>query len=379
MAIYKEKDYVIFDINNKRLLRSPNANYNFSKITGEMKTWGKTLEEDVEKFPAPTILDFEITTICYGIGGTEDIDEEFNKEIGFQKKKGILCPFCYKSNSGFKGKNLSFEKFKQVFDKLPKSLTQVAFGADSKCKTNPDLWKMMEYARKNGVIPNITAAQVDKETAKLIHSLCGAAAISRYHDANIFAESVQNLTDLNTLDGKYLAVNCHMMISEETYQRSLDLIEQVINDPRLSKLNAIVFLALKTKGRGASFHPLSQKKFNNLVQLCKDNHLNYGFDSCGSLKFFKSLSENEYDEMGKYIQPCESTLESSYINVDGEFFPCSFTEGTEGWGSGINIIECNDFVDDVWNSPRTEEFRSKLLATKKNNKFGCRNCPIYKI
>jgi radical SAM protein with 4Fe4S-binding SPASM domain len=79
------------------------------------------------------------------------------------------------------------------------------------------------------------------------------------------------------------------------------------------------------------------------------------------------------------IMPCESTLESSYINVDAEFFPCSFTEGTEGWETGISVIEHKNFIENVWNSPRVYQFRNKLLATKSCNKFGCRECPIYKI
>ena len=364
MTIYKEKDYVVLDSEETKILKSDNANYIFNKENGCMKTWGKTLKEDVEAFPAPTILDLEVTTICNGTGGIFD-----SKDYGQEK----ICDFCYKGNNP-KGKNMSFETFKKVFDKLPHSLTQVAFGADSKCQTNPDLWKMMKYANNCGIIPNITASQVDKETAKEIAKYCGAAAISRYHEPDIFAESVKNLTDLGMEQ-----INCHMMISEETFDRSMELIDQVVSDPRLEKLNAIVFLALKTKGRGVGFHPLSQIKFNLLVERCKTNNINYGFDSCGSLKFFNSLSEGEYKEMGQYIQPCESTLESSYINVDGDFFPCSFTEGTEGWETGLSVLNCENFVDNIWNNPRTVEFRNKLIETKKNNKFGCRNCPIYTI
>lgn len=358
-TIFVQDNYSVIDSKDEKILASSNANYIFNKKTGEMLTWGKTLKDDVEAFPAPTILDLEITTLCNGVG-----------HFGEEK----LCPFCYKSNEGFKGENMSFETFKKIFDKLPKSITQVAFGADSKCQTNPELWKMMNYAREKGVIPNITAAQVDKETAKKIAKYCGAVAISRYHEPDIFADSVKNLTDLGMKQ-----VNAHMMISEETYGRSLELISQAVSDPRLKKMNAIVFLALKTKGRGAGYHPLSQEKFNNLIQECKKNNLNYGFDSCGSLKYFNSLSEPEYDKVAKFIQPCESTLESSYINVKGEFFPCSFTEGTKGWEKGLSVLKCNNFVKDIWNHEKTENFRNKLLETKKNNKFGCRNCPIYKI
>lgn len=67
--------YLILDSEERKLFRSKNANYDFNKETGEMATWGKTLEEDAVAFPAPTILDLEVTTKCTGVGG-------------------VLCPFC---------------------------------------------------------------------------------------------------------------------------------------------------------------------------------------------------------------------------------------------------------------------------------------------
>jgi radical SAM protein with 4Fe4S-binding SPASM domain len=319
-----------------------------------MESWGRTREDNPVKFPAPTILDFEVTTKCTGVGG-------------------VLCPFCYKANNP-NGKNLSFENFKKIFDKLPRSITQIAFGADSKCMTNPDIWDMMLYAKDKGVIPNITVAELDKETACKLASICGAVAVSRYHNPDICYNSVKYLADCGLKQ-----VNIHYMIAEETYDRAVQTIKDAATDERLKDLNAIVFLSLKTKGRGEHFHPLSQAKFDSLVNLCNELNISYGFDSCSSLKYFRSLSDKEYKLYSGYVQPCESTLESSYINVDGEFFPCSFTEGTQGWEKGISVLDCDNFVDDVWNNPRTEEFRNRLLGSTCKNRFGCRECPIYTI
>ncbi len=348
--------FTVVENEKNKFLFSENANYAFDKETGYMESWGRTKKDDPVKFPAPTILDLEVTTICLGIGSP-----------------GVLCPFCYKANTP-NGKNLSFEDFKKIFDKLPKSITQIAFGADSQCKTNPDIWDMMLYAKDRGVIPNITVAQLDKETACKLASICGAVAVSRYHDKDICYNSVKYLSDCG-LD----QVNIHYMIADQTYERALQTIRDAASDERLKGLNAIVFLSLKTKGRGEHFTPLSQEKFNTLVALCDELGVSYGFDSCSSIKYFKSLSAEDYQKYSGYVQPCESTLESSYINVDGEFFPCSFTEGTQGWETGISVLNCNDFVEDVWNNPRTEEFRKKLMETACGNKFSCRECPIYRI
>ena len=40
--------------------------------------------------------------------------------------------------------------------------------------------------------------------------------------------------------------------------------------------------------------------------------------------------------------------------------------------SGIPMLKRDDFLADVWNSPRFQLFRSKLL-------FGGRNCPAYDV
>jgi len=47
-------------------------------------------------------------------------------------------------------------------------------------------------------------------------------------------------------------------------------------------------------------------------------------------------------------EPCESTLFSGYISVDAMFYPCSFAEGVGEWCEGIDVINSNDFVKDVW-------------------------------
>lgn len=352
--VYRYKDFTVVESDGGKVLKSENANYYFNKKNGNMITWGKTHEEDAELFPGPTIADIEITTSCTGVDG-------------------VVCPFCYKSNNP-NGKHMTLDTFKKVFEALPKTLTQIAFGADSKAETNPDTFAIMQYARDNGIIPNITVAQITDETADKLASICGAVAISRYANKDACYDSVKKLTDRG-MD----QVNIHMMISEETFERALETVKDISSDPRLSKLNAIVFLSLKTKGRGERFHSLRQEKFNTLVSLCKDKGISYGFDSCSSLKFFHSLNDVEYEMYKGMIMPCESTLESSYINVDAEFFPCSFTEGTEEWETGISVIENKNFIENVWNNPRVYQFRNKLLATKSCNEFGCRECPIYKV
>ena len=99
---------VIRESHKTKIFSSEDCNYKFCKKTGLTFSWGKTFEDDPEpsKF-GPFILDMEISTIC---------------------TKG--CSFCYKGNT-FKGSYMGFENFKKIFDKLPRTLTQIAFGIGS--------------------------------------------------------------------------------------------------------------------------------------------------------------------------------------------------------------------------------------------------------
>ncbi len=177
----------------------------------------------------------------------------------------------------------------------------------------------------------------------------------------------------NSFINRYFGVNIHAMIANSTLPWALETVEDIQNDKRLENLNAIVFLSLKQKGRGKDFTPVSQEDFTALIRKAQAAKISYGLDSCGShslIEIIKNDSNRDYIE--KLIEPCESTLFSAYIDVNAQFFPCSFAENTEVFGQGIDVENCNNFVDDVWNHPRTIKFRENLLKLK-------RHCPIYKI
>ena len=55
-----------------------------------------------------------------------------------------------------------FEEFKTIFHKVNEKrvLTQIAFGIMN-ISTNPDFFKMMEYTKERGVIPNFTCHGID--------------------------------------------------------------------------------------------------------------------------------------------------------------------------------------------------------------------------
>lgn len=340
-----------YEDENIKIIRSENYNYNFIKKNGYFERWGKTKEDDPQySIYGNEILDIEITDICNGPGG-------------------IPCKFCYKSNTPNNKNNMSFNMFKNIIDKMPDVITQIAIGADAQCTSNPDVWKMMEYSRSKDIVPNITVADISDETANKLVKYCGAVAVSRYDNKNYCYDSIKKLTDrgMNQL-------NIHILASQETFNQIYETFNDYIdNEERLKGLNAIVLLSLKQKGRGKSFNPLDQESFKYLVDYALNFNIPIGFDSCSCNKFLNSIKDrDDYKELEMLSDPCESSCFSAYINCKGNFFPCSFAEGQDEWKEGISVTSCNDFIKDVWMNDKVKDFRNNLL----NNN---RNCPLFKV
>jgi MoaA/NifB/PqqE/SkfB family radical SAM enzyme len=330
-----------------RVCKSTDYNWIFNTRNGHFIRWGKTLEDDPKLAPSPEILDIEISTICH---------------------QG--CEFCYKSNTS-RGKNMSFEKFKRILDKFDENLTQVAFGIgdirnEKRELVHPELYKIIEYTKERGVIPNITInsyRMTEYDYSKLAE-LCGAIAVSNY-DINDCFECVKKLNDAGCKQ-----VNIHQLLAEETLKDCYDLIDFVNSDSRTVNLNAVVFLCLKQTGRGEKLHPVKAlKTYKELVTKILDRKVRFGFDSCEANNFLNAVKDHPDEAVFKMVaEPCESSLFSMYINVDGFAFPCSFSEKSR---FGVQVDTYESF-DKVWNHYMTEDFRKELIE---NN----RNCPIYNL
>lgn len=333
-------EFTIKENKEFKSIESKVFNLIFRKIDGYTITWGASKEEDPSYSPVgPIIADIEISEACHE-----------------------NCSFCYKSNTPH-GRNMSFETFQKVFHKLPRTLTQIAFGIGS-IDTNKDFRKIVQYCKNNDyqeIVPNVTinGSRMTKDWYDFLANNMGAVAVSHYGDDKCF-NAVKELTDRGMKQ-----VNIHCMLSEETYDKCMDLIDKIKIDERLSKLNAVVFLMLKPRGRGEKFHRIGDDKYKIFINKLMKAGINYGFDSCGAARL---LTQDVDDNIKKYITPCESTRESCYINVEGKFFPCSFAEE----GDGIDVTKADDFIEEIWMRDDTHKWRMNLL---KNN---C-NCPIYEV
>ena len=345
---------IIAEDSKHKVLKSENYNFLFDKNNGFFARWGKTQEDDGNfELGLPEIADIEIAEVCEGVPG-----------IG-------PCAFCYKSNVGNRGENMTLDTFKTIFHKLPPTVTQIAFGCGT-LRKHPEMWDIFQYSKDNGVTPNLTInGDVDDAEFDKIAELCGACAVSIY-DKNLSYDAIKKLTDRGMKQ-----VNIHFMISQETYNRAFEIMEDIKTDPRLKKLKAIVFLSLKTKGRSKNrYHQLTQEQFSTLTNYALEHNVPMGFDSCSAQKFMKAVKGHKNEEQfTQSAEPCESTLYSLYIDVKGDFYPCSFSPNTEGWKTGLSVLECDDFLKDIWFNERTRNFSEGVIK--------CRNCSqscsIYEI
>ena len=364
----------IFNLPGTKILRSDDYNMIFTKWKdpttqipdGNLLRWGKTPEDD------PTFSPFG--------GEIADIEISAGKCPGIRRADGkmIGCSFCYKGNSPNQPlENMSLATFKTVLDKLldQSPLTQVALGLTG-VKDNPDLISIMRYCREKEVFPNftLTGADLDFETAEQLSEFCGGLAVSCSEtNPDLCFDTVKLFTDLGVEQ-----VNIHLVVSKETVPFVFEVLKARETDPRLKDMRAVVLLAIKPKGRAThNFHTASSKQYQEIIDYALSRNIPLGFDSCSCAHFLNSISRRpDYKAIESMTDSCESTLFSVYVNVKGQFFPCSFAEGTPGWEDGLDVVTCNNFIQDIWLHPRTVEFREKLIASA-NNKLNCRQCPLY--
>jgi radical SAM protein with 4Fe4S-binding SPASM domain len=329
---------------------------------------------------------------------------------------------------------MSLQNFKTYLGLINQynNLTQIALGVGD-IDANPDIWEIMAYVRENDLVPNITinGANMTPKYYDNLFNFCGAVSVSHYDDDDICFKAVKELTDRiyehksqksklvigylenaakNKMDrefndkfNKFMedeicrahstlnAVNIHKILAEETIDSCLDLITKAKTDERLSRVNSIIFLLAKEKGSRNTFHHIkSRAKYRELLKYAliedngedkRPNKIGLGFDSCGCYNVLSTIKDDpnfNYEELRLVMEPCEATLFSIYVNVDGNAYPCSFLEKQER-EVNLNYTSTNNLLNDIWFSEQFKNFRKNLLATKNYNALGCRECPVYDL
>lgn len=354
-------------VNDKfRIVSSKYYNSTLNLETGFFCRWGRTKDENPIMAPACEILDLEISA-----------------------GKCLGCSFCYKGNSDKDEiKYMSFDIFKQVFNKVNTGiLGQCALGITS-LDANPQTFDIMWYLRSNKVIPNITinGRNIKDQEITELANVCGAVAVSHYNDKDCF-DTIHKLSEARKEDKATLQqINIHQILCEEKYEDCVSLLHKIHENPQLhSELGAIVLLSLKPRGPRNKLMPIQDtEKVMRLMDLAEELKIQIGFDSCSSPSVFKWAEKvGRKKEIIQCADPCESGLFSWYVNVEGKAYPCSFCEGVGDWRTGIDLLQVSDFTD-IWFHTRIVEWRNKLLNSSQScstcsMRSECRSCPIFDI
>jgi len=323
----------IIDRTDIKILTSPGYNYFFDKTNGLFLRWGWTQDDNPQWSPlGPEIADIEISTGDCSSG----------------------CPWCYKSNAEREGQHMNLDTLVKILDTLPDTLTQVALGITD-ADANPDFVTMLQACRLRGVIPNYTTSGhgMTQDIAKATADLCGAVAVSVYpHNLTLAFQTIQGFIDLGMKQ-----VNIHLLY----HARNKNFVKAVLEEAELiDGLNAVVLLGLKPTGGAAGWEPMGQADFTDIL----DNaNVSLGFDSCSAHKFLAWAADKDMPEAEIFAEPCESSLFSIYINVEGKAYPCSFVEDKV---EPVDLLVAEDFRRDVWESAPFWEFRN-------------RHCPVYRL
>lgn len=329
----------------------------FSKLDGFNIRFGKTVDEDPEYCElGPEILDLEVSVNgCVPVPGSTN------------------CKYCYKNNTNASPTNMSFDMFKKILSTFPLNLSQIAFGITG-LKTNSDLPKMFEYCREVGIIPNVTTvgADMDDSMKDCLCKWCGAIAVSCYTGAKeLCYKTIKELHDYakKTYD-RDLHVNMHIVVSKDNMAHLRDVLKDIA-DKKVDGLKSVVLLRIKPKGRAKNMDcVVTHEMYEELVTFCLDNNISFGFDSCSATPVIEVLKKLGKEELCACCEPCESSKLSSYINVKGEYWSCSFAEGTD-FIKPINVLEYEN-VYDWWNS-------EEVLKCRFCKNPACKSCPIYAL
>lgn len=305
---------------------------------------------------SPEILDLEVSVNgCVPVPGSTN------------------CRYCYKNNTNAKPFNMTFDVFRKIVDSFPKNLSQIAFGITG-LKTNPDLPKMFKYCREVGIVPNVTTvgADMDDEILDALCAECGAVAVSCYTGAKqLCYDTIKRVHDRAAEKyGRDMHVNMHIVVGKDNMAHLKEVLTDVAGG-KVEGLKSVVLLRIKPKGRAAAMDcVVPQSVYDEIVKFCLEKNVSFGFDSCSAVPVMETLRAMGRADLCDCCESCESSRLSSYINVKGEYWSCSFAEGTD-FIKPVNVLEYRSATE-WWNSDAV-----KAVRFCKNP--ACASCPVYDL
>jgi MoaA/NifB/PqqE/SkfB family radical SAM enzyme len=327
---------------------------------------------------------------------TKNYEILFNSELGFEMTRGIngnpdpfslefpslldigimghcknKCYFCYQGKND--EPNMKLEDFKWLIDHIKNRTNQVALGGRGDPNLHENFKEIIEYTRKNKVVPNYTTSGRELTDEQIeISKLCGAVAVSDYGQTYTY-DAIRRFIDAG------IKTNIHMIFNKLNYEKCIKLLSgfdpwfpigkknKKESDVEINNINAIIFLLYKPIGEAKNKPELFPTKYQMssfLDRLLKaDCKFKVGIDSCLANYIFKYEIPLTEDQL-MTIDSCEGARMSGYISPSLKMIPCSFADQKYA----VDLKKQD--IDYIWNRSKIfESFRSTL---RKNP----HDCPV---
>jgi len=300
--------------------KSSTYNWIFDEDKCLFLRWGKTYKDDPTFSPiGPEVVSITISEPCLR-----------------------KCQFCYRS-AGDHGNIMSLSTFKQILEKLPSNVTEISFGVGSLKYVINDIETMFKLCREHNITPNITLNPEDAYEYADKLSLCGGVAISCY-DPELVLKACEKL--------RVKMVSTHIILAEE-FRPLKEKLYTLLKMNKSKNLKQITFLTLKPFGSGYKCKALSKEESIEWIMEATKLGVAIGGDSCNAILF------EELFKTPQFIQRCSAGCFHCNIDVHGDFHTCSFSKD-----ENLNVLQCKDFVKDIWNHSYIIEKRNKSISNE---------------
>jgi MoaA/NifB/PqqE/SkfB family radical SAM enzyme len=283
-------------------------------------------------------------------------------DIGIMGHCTNKCNICYQGDKY--EDHMDISDFIKIIDQVKHHTTQVALGGRGDPNKHPEFDQFVMYARRNGVIPNYTTSGIGltQDEVDLTKEYCGAVAVSNY-DQDYTYEA------LNRFINAGMKTNIHYVYTRESFREALGIVkgEDIWEGKfNLSKLNAVIFLLFKRKGRATNLVELDPTYYQ-LALLCSairefanKSSFKIGMDSC-LVNYYYDIIANLTEEEKLSLDTCEAARMSAYISPSLIMTPCSFCNEENGESLKDKSIE------EVWKNSVPFMTTREVLRTKRNS------------
>lgn len=323
---------------------SINYKTGYYKRTDYLDTTLKPLGSDVFAANFPHLIDVGIMGHCT------------HGKTGLCLKSGVQC---YQNGANIQKPNMLLEDFKSIAEQCKDLIFQFALGGRGDPNEHEYFGEILRICRDNHIIPNYTTSGfgLTDEQIKLTKEYCGAVAVSWYRND-------YTLSSIKRFINAGVKTNIHYVLNVDTICEAIDMLQT--NSFPIG-INAVVFLTHKPVGLGQKEKCLKfeMPEVQEMFRLIKKGGYSFkiGIDGC----FVVGLINSKLGFNMEYLDTCEATRFTCYIDADMKMHPCSFDVDNK------YIIDLKKYnIIEAWNSDLFKSLRQRLQK-------GCPGCKFNKL